>query len=395
MSQYLEALQQAMFIFPIIVILFTVPYIAWSYRKYGSVLSLRVLIVYSFILYLLCVYCLVILPLPTPEKAATLHGHKAQLVPFSFVADIAKQAQIQPGQPASWLSIFTGSAFWTTVFNLFMTMPFGVYLRYYFCYNWRKTLRLSFLLSLFFELTQLSGLYFVYPGSYRLFDVDDLIVNTAGSMIGFALAGPVSRLLPTRQELDTVSFRRGASISFTRRVFSFLADMACLTFASCILAVFVVPFGITLSIQWLPVLFLLYFGLLPAFCHGQTPGKRLTRMKIVQANSDTAHWYQYFLRYGLLITGLVGVPYWLNQYFLRYGLLITGLVVVPYWLNRLLFILMNVLHLDSLASLVLHGLLVAGYLFWLFFAGIRMALHKPLFYERWSQTKLVSTVKRT
>ena len=233
---------------------------------------------------------------------------------------------------------------------------------------------LSFLLSLFFELTQLSGLYFVYPGSYRLFDVDDLIVNTAGSMIGFILAGPVSRLLPTRQELDTVSFQRGASISFTRRVFAFLSDMACLTFASCILAVVVVPFGIILSIQWMPFLFLLYFGLLPAFCRGQTAGKRLTRMKIVQANGDTAHWYQYFLRYGLLITGLV---------------------VVPYWLNRLLFILMNVLHLDSLASLVLHGLLVAGYLFWLFFAGIRMALHKPLFYERWSQTKLVSTVKRT
>ena len=31
----------------------------------------------------------------------------------------------------------------------------------------------SFLLSLFFEVTQLTGLYFLYPGSYRLFDVDD------------------------------------------------------------------------------------------------------------------------------------------------------------------------------------------------------------------------------
>ena len=64
MSQYLEALRQAMVIYPMIVVLFTVPYIAWSYHKYGSVLSLRVLIVYSFLLYLLCVYCLVILPLP-------------------------------------------------------------------------------------------------------------------------------------------------------------------------------------------------------------------------------------------------------------------------------------------------------------------------------------------
>lgn len=97
-------------------------------------------------------------------------------------------------------------------------------------------------------------------------------------------------------------------------------------------------------------------------------------MRIVQRNDNTAHWYQYFLRYGLLIAGLVGAPY---------------------CLNRLLFILMDVLHLDNLASLVLHGLLIGGYLFWLFFAGIRMALHKPLFYERWSRTKLISTVKRT
>ena len=132
-----------------------------------------------------------------------------------------------------------------------------------------------------------------YPAGYFAAGVlnasDDLIVNTAGSMIGFALAGPVSHLLPTRQELDTVSFRRGASISFTRRVFSFLADMACLTFASGILAVVVVSFGITLSIQWMPVLFIAYFGLLPILLHGQTPGKRLTRMKIMQRNGDAAH----------------------------------------------------------------------------------------------------------
>lgn len=37
MSQYLEALRQAMVIYPMNVALFTVPYIAWSYHKYGSV----------------------------------------------------------------------------------------------------------------------------------------------------------------------------------------------------------------------------------------------------------------------------------------------------------------------------------------------------------------------
>lgn len=85
MSQYLEALRQAMVIYPMIVVLFTVPYIAWSYHKYGSVLSLRVLIVYSFLLYLLCVYCLVILPLPTPERPPLCMGIRRSLSRFLFL----------------------------------------------------------------------------------------------------------------------------------------------------------------------------------------------------------------------------------------------------------------------------------------------------------------------
>ena len=85
MSQYLEALRQAMVIYPMIVVLFTVPYIAWSYHKYGSVLSLRVLVVYSFLLYLLCVYCLVILPLPTPERLPLCMDIRRSLSRFLFL----------------------------------------------------------------------------------------------------------------------------------------------------------------------------------------------------------------------------------------------------------------------------------------------------------------------
>lgn len=36
-----------------------------------------------------------------------------------------------------------------------------------------------------FECTQLSGLYGIYPYPYRFFEVDDLICNTLGGMIGF------------------------------------------------------------------------------------------------------------------------------------------------------------------------------------------------------------------
>ena len=373
MNQYLETIRQAVVVYPLIMLLVTIPYVAWNYHKYGSVLSLRVLIVYSFLLYLLCVYCLVILPLPSPAEAAALHGRQMQLLPFGFVGDILKQSNIVPGCPGTWAGIFDSSAFWVTLFNLFMTLPFGVYLRYYFCCGWKKTLLLSFLLSLFCELTQLSGLYFLYPGSYRLFDVDDLIVNTAGGMLGFALAGPFGRLLPTRQELDADSFQRGASVSFPRRLFAFAADGVCLA----ILAVFVFAgaaavLGRPVPVGFLALLAWVYWGLVPIPMGGQTPGKRLTRLRIVRAGGGLARPWQYPLRYGLLLLGM-----W----------------ALPYGLSRLLSFVSAAGLLDSLASVVLHMLLAGGWLFYLFFAAVSMSLHRPLYYERWSRTQVVSTLE--
>ena len=59
MGSYVHIILTAVIAFPFIAFLFTFPYIIYNYRKYGSVLSFRILVVYSFILYLLCVYFLV------------------------------------------------------------------------------------------------------------------------------------------------------------------------------------------------------------------------------------------------------------------------------------------------------------------------------------------------
>ena len=83
---------------------------------------------------------------------------------------------------------------------------------------------LSFVLSLFFELTQLSGLYFIYSGSYRLFDMDDLLLNTLGGLVGYALAGPIARMLPSREALDQISLARGRQVSLLRRMLALFYD---------------------------------------------------------------------------------------------------------------------------------------------------------------------------
>ncbi len=374
MGGYIEALEQAAILFPILAVLFTIPYIAWNYHKYGSVLSLRILIVYSFILYMLCAYCLVILPLPTGEAAANLSGHQAQLVPFTFLGDIARESDAVLSQPRTWLTVFNSNAFLTTLFNLFLTMPFGMYLRYYFRCGWKRTLVYSLLLSLFFELTQLSGLYFIYSGSYRLFDVDDLIVNTCGSMIGFVLARIAMRFLPSREELDRESFVRGRRVSLLRRIVAFIYDE--IAYAVLFIVVFLIwtaNFG-TMSVWVYALIWLAYFALCPIVLRGQTIGHRLTKLRIVSSGGGRVHWYQYALRYTLLFVLLVIAPVVLNW-------------SISFLAGRGL--------LGELAAVLAYGIVDGGYLFLLLFEAARMAMRRQLFYERWSKTKLISTVEQS
>lgn len=375
MGGYIEALEQAAILFPILAVLFTIPYIAWNYHKYGSVLSLRILIVYSFILYMLCAYCLVILPLPTGDAAANLSGHQAQLVPFTFLGDIARESDAVLSQPRTWLTVFNSNAFLTTLFNLFLTMPFGMYLRYYFRCGWKRTLVYSLLLSLFFELTQLSGLYFIYSGSYRLFDVDDLIVNTCGSMIGFVLARIAMRFLPSREELDRESFVRGRRVSLLRRIVAFIYDE--IAYAVLFIVVFLIwtaNFG-TMSVWVYALIWLAYFALCPIVLRGQTIGHRLTKLRIVSFSGvGRAHWYQYALRYTLLFVLLVAAPVVLNW-------------SISFLAGRGL--------LGEPAAVLAYGIVDGGYLFLLLFEAARMAMRRQLFYECWSKTKLISTVEQS
>ena len=49
--------------------------------------------------------------------------------------------------------------------------------------------------------------------------------------------------------------------------------------------------------------------------------------------------------------------------------------------------------LNEWAGFVLWLILSGGYLFYLFYAALMMAFHRPLCYEKWSRTETVSTVE--
>lgn len=187
--QYLVTFKTSFIVFPFIAFLITLPYILIEYHKYGSINKLRTFIIYSFILYMMTIYFLVILPLPNRSEVANLITPRVQLKLFNFIKDIKKYNPLIITNPSTYLKAIKHSSFYVNIFNIFMFIPFGMYLRYYFKKSKTQVIIYSFILSLFFELTQLTGLYFIYPRSYRLFDVDDLLLNTLGGIIGYFYYG--------------------------------------------------------------------------------------------------------------------------------------------------------------------------------------------------------------
>jgi glycopeptide antibiotics resistance protein len=188
--------------FPFFAIICTLPIFAIVLIRYKALNFVRIGLNYSLLLYFLCLIALVFFPLPSAEKAACLSTHDIQLIPFKFVSDIVRESPFDFRNPATYISALLNYAVLQVLFNILMLIPLGMFLRYYFHFSTKKIVMLSFLLSFFIELTQLTGIYGIYHGSYRLCDVDDLITNTLGGYLGCQLISSLERFIPSIEKFD-------------------------------------------------------------------------------------------------------------------------------------------------------------------------------------------------
>lgn len=353
---YINSIKIAMLVFPVLAFLITLPYMIINYRKYGSVNKLRTLILYSFVLYLLTMYFLVILPLPDPDTVHTTYTQMLNLVPFTFVLDFLKESPFEISNPATWALSVKDPTFYVPAFNVLMLIPFGMYLRYYFKCSFKKTLLLTALLSLFFELTQLSGLYFLYPGPYRLADIDDIIQNTTGGCIGYALGALAMWLLPSRDKIDEEALEAGLQVTQIRVGLSLLIDT------------FIVSIPYNLSNTTLPFsLFIaLYFAIVPLI-NGKTLGSALLRFKLSYKKQRVA---RTMLR-GLLITGY-------------FYLIPNGLLYLTNEFNKTP---------DSLLFLELIPILFVSLILFFIITVVLMLMNRRFLFDRLSSTYYTSTVQ--
>ena len=297
---YLEAIKIGFITFPFLAFIITIPFILWQYHKYGSVNKFRVLIIYSFILYIICVYFLAILPLPDRDSI-NMNSKVCQLIPFNFILDILNKVNFNSG-----FNIFLEGSIYTVLFNILMFMPFGMYLRYYFKYDLKETILFSFMFSLFLEITQLTGLYFIYPHPYRLFDVDDLIINTLGGIFGYLLMGMFIRYLPSREKIDLDSYEEGKKVSGLRRITRFCLD-------GFIFFIFTGIVGLMFDFKYFYVLLIIYYVIIPFLFKGQTLGSRFLNMKLEYSNKGL---FRLFLRLVLIVLYYIIVPFGIGYIFM-------------------------------------------------------------------------------
>lgn len=371
MSTFSYSIKTAFLLFPFVALVFTLPYILFQYHKYGSVNSYRSIIIYSFLLYLMCAYFLVILPLPSMESVSKMTTPNYNLKPFHFISEILNKTNFHVSDFATYFPTMKNPAFYEAFFNMLLTVPFGVYLHYYFKCDFKKTLLYSFCFSLFFELTQITGLYFIYPRSYRVFDVDDLIINTTGGCIGYFLAYLLQNFLPSREKIDEISIQKGEKVSLLRRVLSFLIDLglyATSIFCSCYLLREEIPKKIVFIGSGI-LFFFIYFVILPVILKGCTMGMKFLKLKFQENHKRK-----------------------IFHYFTYYFFLFFEFLLFPFLLSFLCFALFKFQRIDKdVYEYFMIGTMVLTLMVYMI-SFLKRIFHMPLLYERISKLTMKSTI---
>lgn len=328
MRNFVYDIQLGFLAFPLVALLLALPYALYQYRRFGAISIWKTFVVFTFILYCMCAVSLIVFPLPKDPSQIVEIAQTPQLQPFHFVEQIRETTDFSWADRSTWGPTLKARAAYEAYFNVLLTVPLGAYLCYLFRCRWWMALLIGMATTLLFETSQLTGLFGIYDHPYRLFDVDDLILNTTGTMLGFWLMIPLAWALPSMDEVNEQARERGSSrVSLTRRVLAAVVDLAVLavlfvlawimfspTDAQIAKALAVDPSRAgakTLAFRFIGGLFAdpmtalllalgigaVLFAVIPMASKGRTIGKALVGIRIVKADGGDAPAWSYWVRY--------------------------------------------------------------------------------------------------
>ncbi|XVS63702.1 VanZ family protein [Actinosynnema sp. CA-299493] len=290
LSSYLESIRTGFAAFVGVGVLVLLPLVALHYYRFGRVEPRRAVVLYGLLAYGLVALALIFLPFPS---ALVCDGETMLSTrPFQWVTDMRHNLAAN-GRSGLGAAV-TSTAFLQQAFNVALFVPLGVVLRKSYGRGAFAVVAIGLGISLAVEVVQYSGNLGVYPCPYRIADVDDLISNTTGALVGWMLA-PVALVVPAVPHPDA-STAPPDTVTVPRRLAAVMVDVVILVVATHLL------FGDNL--WWLVALTAAIRVVLPS-ATGRTPGGWLLRYRLRRADGSRANPLRIALRELLGVTGLI------------------------------------------------------------------------------------------
>lgn len=248
--------------------LLTFPLLLVHYIRFRYISLPHALLTYGGVLYLLALAAFTLYPFP---ENATQFCHtytlSPNLTPFASVASISTEGQ---------------RAILQILANIIFFVPLGVFLRTLFRYNPGTIALIALAVSLTIETAQLTGAFGQYPCSYRLFDIDDLVWNVLGGVVGMLIASLLPPLHHDTSRKMVITTQPG----LVRRITGFSVDiivvevLSLLAYVPLLLAHIITSDndGTRAIIFWLMLAATQI--ILPFFTHGRTIGGYIVGMSL-------------------------------------------------------------------------------------------------------------------
>ncbi len=194
MHVWITEAMYAVAFFAVLALLAIAPWIHHQYRRFGLLRGWPALVSAATVLYACALVAFTLFPLPDFANDFCVRREDLtywQLTPMASLDDVALYLHDH-----TIMQTLLSGVVLQVVMNIVFFVPLGVLV----AYRWRRPLWVAGVaaigVSLAIELTQGTGLWGLAPCPYRLADVDDLLTNTIGGLLGWFVGLALRRLLP-------------------------------------------------------------------------------------------------------------------------------------------------------------------------------------------------------
>ncbi|SDT65876.1 VanZ like family protein [Jiangella sp. DSM 45060] len=210
-------------------VVFFAPIVVIESRTYGRLSPLRLAGAALFAIYGMALVAYTLLPWPESDWCAAHEAPPVQWRPFHSIDDIVTDTA-----GLSLMARLESAAVLQVVFNVVLFVPWGLFLRRFFGRGLGLTVLSGAAVSVLIETTQGTGVFGLAGCVYRVADVDDVLTNTAGTVIGALLAPVLLRWMPG-QELRRTR-REPRRVTRSRRLLGMVVDLAAYTAVAAVVA---------------------------------------------------------------------------------------------------------------------------------------------------------------